>query len=303
MQMKPILVLGKNGQVGHALQGALAGLGPVQALDRTACDVANVDDIRRAIRAQAPAVIVNAAAYTAVDQAESDEAAATAINATAPGVMAEEAKRLGALLVHYSTDYVFDGAKAGAWREDDATSPVNAYGRSKLGGDLAISAVGGRHLILRVAWVYSATGKNFAKTILRLAAERDKLTIVSDQFGAPTSAAFIAALTAEAITTFLAQEQAGAASPSGVYHLAPSGVASWHAFALALVQEARRQGLPVKVSDEGVAPIPSKDYPTPARRPANSALDTGKLQRLLGHAMPDWREDVVRVVRELAGAR
>jgi dTDP-4-dehydrorhamnose reductase len=302
MPTKPILLLGKNGQVGHALQGALAALGPVQALDRAACDVAKADDIRRAIRSHAPAVIVNAAAYTAVDQAESDEAAAAAINATAPGVMAEEARSLGALLVHYSTDYVFDGAKAGAWREDDATGPVNAYGRSKLGGDLAISAAGGRHLILRVAWVYSATGRNFAKTILRLAAERDRLTIVSDQFGAPTSAEFIAKMTAEAIAAFLAQEQAGAA-PSGVYHLAPSGVASWHAFAVALVQEARRQGLPVKVSDEAVAPIASKDYPTPARRPANSALDTGKLQKLLGHAMPDWREDVTRVVRELAMAR
>jgi dTDP-4-dehydrorhamnose reductase len=300
--MKPILVLGKNGQVGHALLRALVRLGPVQALDRAGCDVAKADDIRHAIRSHEPAVIVNAAAYTAVDQAESDEAASTAINATAPGVMAEEAKRVGALLVHYSTDYVFDGGKNGAWREDDATNPVNAYGRSKLGGDLAIAAVGGRHLILRVAWVYSATGKNFAKTILRLAAERDKLTIVSDQFGAPTSADFIAEMTAEAIAAYLAQEKAGAA-PSGVYHLAPSGVASWHAFAVALVQEARRQGLPVKVSDEAVLPILSKEYPTPARRPANSALDTGKLQQLLGRAMPDWREDVARVVKELAKAR
>jgi dTDP-4-dehydrorhamnose reductase len=294
--MKPILVFGKNGQVGHALQRQLARLGSVQALDRAACDVAKADDIRRAIRESAPAVIVNAAAYTAVDQAESDEAACTAINATAPGVMAEEAKRAGALLVHYSTDYVFDGGKSGAWREDDAMRPVNAYGRSKLGGDLAISASGARHLILRVAWVYSATGKNFAKTILRLAAERDKLTIVDDQFGAPTAADFIAEMTAEVIEVFLAQEK----NLSGVYHLAPGGVASWHQFALALVQEARRQGLAVKVRDEQVLPIPSKDFPTPARRPANSVLDTGKLQQLLGRAMPDWREDVARVVKELA---
>jgi dTDP-4-dehydrorhamnose reductase len=293
--MKTILLFGKNGQVGQALQRSLAHLGPVRAIDRASCDLNRIDDIRSVVRATDPAVIVNAAAYTAVDQAEGDEAACTRINATAPAVMAEEAKRLGALMVHYSTDYVFDGQTPQPYREDDQPNPLNVYGRTKLAGDIAVASQG-PHIILRVAWVYSATGKNFARTILRLAAERDRLTIVHDQFGAPTSANLIAETTASVIEKSF--NQSGAA-PSGTYHLAPAGTASWHRFAVELVGEARRQGHPVRVNDEGIVPIPSTDFPTPARRPANSVLSTAKLQLLLGRSLPDWRDDVRRVVSEL----
>jgi dTDP-4-dehydrorhamnose reductase len=302
--MKPFLLFGKSGQVGSALQKSLARLSPIQAHDRVTCNYEKADDLRAAIRASNPSVIVNAAAYTAVDQAESDPAAMQ-VNAIAPGIMAEEAKRIGALLVHYSTDYVFDGRKNEPYCEDDPPNPLNVYGRSKLAGDLAVASAQGAHIILRVGWVYSATGRNFAKTILRLACERDRLTIVDDQFGAPTSADFIADMTASTVEAFLDGAKTTQSSPSfsGIYHLAPRGVASWHSFAVELVREARRQGFAIRVADDQILPIRSKEYPTPAQRPANSRLNTGKLQQLLGRSFSDWQDDVPGVVSALASAR
>ena len=299
--MKRILLFGKNGQVGQALQQSLAGAGSIVAHDRSSCDLASADDIRDAIRRTNPSVIINAAAYTAVDQAEGDEATCMQVNAAAPAVMATEARRLGALMIHYSTDYVFDGRKAQPYLEDDRPNPVNAYGRSKLAGDLAVAAAGGSYVVLRVAWVYSASGRNFARTILRLAGERDQLTIVDDQFGTPTSAGLIAGVTGSLVQKFFDQQQANTASvPSGIYNLAPKGTVSWHGFATELVRAARHQGVRLRVADDQILPIASTHYPTPAQRPANSTFDTGKLQRLLGHALPDWRDDMTRVVSELA---
>jgi dTDP-4-dehydrorhamnose reductase len=257
------------------------------------------DHIRASIRDVRPDIIVNAAAYTAVDKAETDEAACLAINATAPGIIAEEARNCGAFLLHYSTDYVFDGTKSGAYVESDATNPLSVYGRSKLAGDQAVEASGGPHAILRVSWVYNATGKNFVKTILRLAAERDELTIVADQYGAPTSADLIGRTSKALIERYLDSKDA---FPSGVYHLAPAGRTSWHGYARELARAARHAGLPVRVGDDRIRPIATKDYPTPAKRPANSSLDTTKLRRTFGLDLPEWQADVRQVVRELAMA-
>lgn len=297
--MARILLIGKSGQVGGALEGLLSDHFNVIACDRARCDLLQANHIRAAIRDTKPDIVVNAAAYTAVDKAETDEAACIAINATAPRVIAEEARNCGAFLLHYSTDYVFDGTKAGAYVEGDTTNPLSVYGRSKLAGDQSVEAAAGAHAILRVSWVYNATGKNFAKTILRLAAERDELTIVSDQYGAPTSADLIARTSRMLIARYLTDRPG---FPSGIYHLAPQGRTSWHGYARELVRAARDAGLPLRVDENRIKPIATKDYPTPAKRPANSSLDTTKLRRTFGIDLPEWQADVRQVVRELAMA-
>ena len=274
-----ILLAGCAGQLGRELKRSLACLGEVIACDRRQLDLAQADSLRAMVRAMGPTVIVNAAAYTAVDKAEAEPAAADAINALAPGILAEEAKRTGALLIHYSTDYVFDGTKATAYTEDDTPAPLSAYGRSKLAGEQAIVAAGARHLIFRTSWVFGLHGANFMKTMLRLGKERDELRVVGDQVGAPTwtrHLADVAALT-------LARKEI----PDGLYHLAAAGETSWHGYAEAIFAEAQRSGLMEK--SPVVHRIASADYPLPAPRPANSRLDCTKVRRDFNLALPDWR--------------
>ncbi len=286
-----VLLLGKDGQVGSALQASLALRGQLFAHNRTTCDLADIAQLRSVIRDTQPSIIVNAAAYTAVDKAEQDEEVCFKVNAIAPGVIAEEAATLGTWLIHYSTDYVFDGAKSMPYLEDDLPRPLNVYGRSKLAGDRAIMAAG-NHTILRVAWVYGLTGNNFAKTILRLASERDELRIVNDQFGAPTSAEMIAEITACIIDRYVARDQKNAADFCGVFHVAPKGRISWHGFALELIREAERQNQKLSIREGGVIPIASNEYPTAAVRPRNSSLDTGKLRRTFQLDLPPWQANL-----------
>ncbi len=292
-----ILLLGKDGQLGWELQRSLAPLGDLTAWGREEAEFTRPDALRERVRALAPNIIVNAAAYTAVDRAETDEATAHLVNAAAPGVLADEAWALGAWLLHYSTDYVFDGSKDGAWRESDATAPLSAYGRSKCEGEERIRASGARHLILRTSWVFGAHGANFAKTILRLARERDVLDVVADQIGAPTSAALLAE--ASALALYRIMLEGAAANPwSGTYHLAAAGSTSWHGYAAYLLARARAHGAVLKT--EQVRPIAASAFAATAARPANSRLDCGKFQRRFGLALPDWRHHVDRLVAELA---
>jgi dTDP-4-dehydrorhamnose reductase len=276
-----ILLTGATGQVGYELERSLQGLGEVVAVDRARMDLADLDQVRAVIRAVRPGLIVNPAAYTAVDKAESERELAWRINAEAPGVMAQEAARLGAAMVHYSTDYVFDGSKAGAYVETDATGPINVYGQSKLAGEQAVAEAGIAHLILRTSWVFGMRGNNFLQTMLRLTRERDALKVVSDQLGAPTWSRTVADTSA----LMLAQARAGGPlwweRNSGVYHLSSQGRTSWFGFTEAIVEEA---GI-----DCQLAPISSDAWPTAARRPANSVLDTGKLRERFGN-LPEWRE-------------
>lgn len=292
-----ILLLGKNGQVGWELQRALAPLGHVVALDREGADglrgdLETLDALAHTVRKAAPDVIVNAAAYTAVDKAETDVARAHRINAEAVGVLATEAARLDALLVHYSTDYVFDGSGTRPWREDSPTAPLSEYGRSKLAGEEAIRARGCRHLIFRTSWVYAARGGNFARTMLRLAAERERLTVIADQIGAPTGADLIADVSAHAI-------RASLATPAlcGTYHLVAEGETSWHGYAQFVIEQARTLGALLKVGE--IAPIASSDYPSAAARPLNSRLDTGRLRTNFALHLPDWRDGVARMLHEI----
>ncbi|MDP2825029.1 MAG: dTDP-4-dehydrorhamnose reductase [Sulfuritalea sp.] len=282
-----ILLTGCSGQLGRELKRSLACLGEVIACDRGQLDLAKPEALRAALRAIAPTAIVNAAAYTAVDKAEAEPGLAAAINAVAPAILAEETKRLGALLIHYSTDYVFDGTKPTAYTEDDSPAPLSAYGRSKLGGEQAIAAAGGRHLIFRTSWVYGLHGANFMKTMLRLGRRscetgdelRAPLRVVGDQVGAPTWSRHLADVTA----LILARKQ----QPDGLYHLAAAGETSWHGYAEAIFAEAQRAGLLDKIPV--VRRIASADYPLPAPRPANSRLDCTRFQRDFGLALPDWR--------------
>ena len=292
-----ILLLGKNGQVGWELQRALAPLGHVVALDRGGADglhgdLEDLDGIDRTVRSLAPDVIVNAAAYTAVDKAETDVERAQRINAEAPGVLARAAATVGALLVHYSTDYVFDGGGDTPWRENAPTAPLSVYGRSKLAGEEAIRAAGCRHLILRTSWVYAARGGNFARTMLRLAAERERLTVIADQHGAPTGAELIADVSAHALRAEHADRSLG-----GTYHLAAGGETSWHGYASFVIEQARKLGATLKAGE--IAPIGTRDYPTAAARPLNSRLDTSRLRERFGLALPDWRDGVARMLREI----
>ena len=292
-----ILLLGKNGQVGWELQRALAPLGAMVALDRAGADglrgdLEDLDGLARTVRKLAPNVIVNAAAYTAVDKAETDVARAQCINAEAPGVLAAAAAEVGALLVHYSTDYVFDGSGDNPWREDSPTGPLSVYGRTKLAGEDAIRASACRHLIFRTSWVHAARGGNFARTMLRLAAERERLTVIADQIGAPTGADLIGDVSAHAIRASLA-----APALSGTYHLVADGETSWHGYARFVIETARELGVALMV--EEIAPIATRDYPTAAARPLNSRLDTQRLRSAFGLHLPDWRDGVARMLREI----
>ena len=286
-----ILLLGANGQVGWELRRTLAPLEPVRALERADADLADPDALSRIVRETAPSLIVNAAAYTAVDRAEEDEALARAINADAPGVLAEEAKRLGIALVHYSTDYVFDGTGSRPAIESDPTRPLNVYGRTKLAGEAAIRDSGCAHLILRTSWVYSMRGANFLLTVQRLAGQLEELRIVADQTGAPTWARGIAEATALVLARCGApRDPGGLAENGGLYHMTAAGETTWHGFAGAVVDWMRTSGQPVLCKQ--VSPIPTSDYPTPAKRPANSLLDCSKLNDAFGIAIPDWRDQL-----------
>ena len=295
-----ILLLGKNGQVGWQLQRSLAPLAPLRALDRQGADglcgdLTDLAGLAATVRAVRPAVIVNAAAHTAVDQAESESALARRVNAEAPAVLAREAAACGALLVHYSTDYVFDGSGDAPWAEDAPTAPLNVYGRSKLEGEQAIRAAGCAHLILRTSWVYAARGGNFAKTILRLARERERLSVIDDQWGAPTGAELIADVTAHAVRQLQARPQ-----DAGTYHLAAAGFATWFDYAQLVLAQARQAHPAMELIVKEVVPIPASAYPLPARRPHNSRLDTRRLQAVFGLHLPPWQDGVRRMLSERA---
>lgn len=292
-----ILLLGKNGQVGWELQRSLAPLGELIALDRHAVDglcgdLSSLSALRTTIRRIRPDIIVNAAAYTAVDKAESESELADRVNAQASRLMAEEVAILGGWLIHYSTDYVFSGQGTTPWQETDAVAPVNQYGASKLAGEQAITASGCKHLIFRTSWVYGARGSNFAKTMLRLAKDRDTLSVIADQIGAPTGADLIADVSALAIRQVLQQPEL-----SGLYHLAAAGEVSWHGYASHVIAFAQDNGEQLTV--ETVNPIDTTAYPTPARRPLNSRLNTQKLRDNFSLHLPDWQSGVTRMLREV----
>lgn len=297
-----ILLLGKNGQVGWELQRALAPLGELIALDRhgdngLSGDLTDLDGLRRTVSELRPDVIVNAAAYTAVDRAEEERDLATLINGEAPAVLAEEARALDALLVHYSTDYVFDGSGEAPWQETDSTGPLNHYGATKLAGERQLQASGCRHLIFRTSWVYGARGANFLATMARLIREREALQVIDDQIGAPTGGELIADVTAHAI--FQAQADA---SKEGLYHLAPAGETSWHGYATFIAEWLQGQAIGIQATPERIAPIPTSKWPTPAERPLNSRLATNKLERMFGLAMPPWQNGVARALGERLGS-
>jgi len=290
-----ILLLGKDGQVGHELQRTLLPLGQVLALGRSVADLSQPTTLTSVLDEYRPDVIVNAAAYTAVDKAESDEAAAFAVNAEALSVLAAYADQHDALLVHYSTDYVFDGTLAeGGYVENDATAPQSVYGRSKRAGETAILDTGCKALILRTSWVVSSYGSNFIKTMLRLAKERDALNVVADQYGAPTSAELIADVTSIAILGHRDGKLA-----SGIYHLTASGSTTWHGLASHVIARAAANGAALKATVPAITAIPSSAYPLPAKRPANSRMDSRKLQQALGLQFPDWTVHVNRIVDQL----
>lgn len=291
-----ILLFGMSGQVGWELRRSLAPVGDLVALSsasREMCgDLRDIDGITRTVREVAPDVIVNASAHTAVDKAESEPDAAAALNSVAPGVLASEAARLGALLVHYSTDYVFDGSGDRPWKESDPTAPLSVYGRTKLDGERAIQNSGCQHLIFRTSWVFAAKGKNFAKTMLKLAADRDRLTVIADQFGAPTGAELLADVTAHAIRHTRTSPDA-----SGLYHLAAGGETTWHGYATFVCDFARRAGVALRATE--IAPVPTSTFPTPAARPLNSRMDTSKLRDTFALRLPDWRGGVERMLVEI----
>ncbi|MDP1653027.1 MAG: dTDP-4-dehydrorhamnose reductase [Rhodocyclaceae bacterium] len=299
-----ILLTGKNGQVGFELQRALAPLGEIVAVDQSDCDLADVTAIRQLVSATKPDIIVNPAAYTAVDKAESDVARAQAINGTAPGIFGEAAAACGALVVHYSTDYVFEGTKAGLYTEDDTPNPQSVYGKTKLAGEQALAASGARYLTFRTSWVFGAHGANFAKTMLRLAAERDSLKVVADQFGVPTSAALIADVTAQVLGQWLVKRRLASADfPYGLYHLVAAGRTNWHEYAQAVVQAAQAACKPLKLGPDDVQAITTADYPLPAPRPANSCLDATRLRDTFGLCLPDWRQGLQHVLTQLLNER
>jgi len=289
---KKILILGVSGQVGSELQRSFADAGELICCDRRQADLSNPENLRRVVRDAAPDVILNAAAYTAVDRAESDGDAAMAINAHAPRILAEEARRCGALLIHYSTDYVFDGSKNGSWIEADPTGPLNVYGASKLAGEQAIAEVGGKYLILRTSWVYGPHGKNFLLTMLRLGAERDRLTIVDDQIGAPTSSIVIADATRVIVDRVLGAPEEDWA---GIYHMSCAGSTTWCGFA----REIFARGGSLLVRTPEVVPIASTDYPTPATRPRNSSLSNEKLATRFSVRLPTWETALESVLTKL----
>ncbi len=290
-----VWLLGRSGQVGSELLPLLQALGPVQAPSRAepGGDLSDPEAVAGAIEAARPAIVVNAAAYTAVDRAESEPVLAETINALAPGAIAQACARVGAWMVHYSTDYVFDGSGDRPWVESDATGPLSVYGRTKLAGEQAVAAALDRHLIFRTSWVHGVHGGNFIRTMLRLAAERDHLDVVADQVGAPTSARLIAEVTLQA----LRKAMAGAGAPggpalAGLYHLAAAGETHWQGYARFVVEEAISRGRALRTTPDRVRPLATRDYPTPARRPLNSRLDTRRLQAAFGLTLPPWQEGV-----------
>ncbi|ABO56206.1 dTDP-4-dehydrorhamnose reductase [Azospira oryzae] len=312
-----ILLLGKNGQVGWELQRSLAPLGPVIALDRDGLtpqqaaqlpawqgqplldhplcgDLSDLEGLRRTVYALRPQIIVNAAAYTAVDRAESEVGLAHRLNAEAPGVLAQAAHEVGAWLVHYSTDYVFNGSGHTPWQEGDATGPLNAYGLTKLEGEQRILQAGRQHLIFRTSWVYAARGGNFAKTMLRLARERERLTVIDDQFGAPTGAELIADVTAHALRQVLHTGEG-----QGTYHLAASGETTWHRYAQFVIEQARQLQPHGSWKVQAIDPVPTQTFPTPARRPHNSRLNTSLLKSTFGLHLPTWQRGVDRMLQEI----
>jgi dTDP-4-dehydrorhamnose reductase len=295
-----ILLLGCNGQVGWELQRSLAPLGDLIALDFDSkdfsADFTHPQELVATVRTVRPEVIVNAAAHTAVDKAESEPDLVHTINAAAPGALAREAAATNAWLVHYSTDYVFDGSGSRPWTEDDATGPLNVYGRSKLEGERLVRASGCRHLILRTSWVYAARGGNFARTMLKLAAERDELRVIDDQIGAPTGADLLADVTAHVLRSAMAKPELG-----GTYHAAATGQTSWHGYAKAVIEWARTQTLRVRVEPERIIAVSSTEYPLPARRPLNSRLDTRRLQQCFGLTVPHWWPGVLRMLAQVRG--
>ncbi len=294
-----ILLLGKGGQVGWELQRALAPLGELVACDfdspgELRADFSQPESLRALVRRVSPGLLVNAAAHTAVDKAESEPELARALNATAAGVLAQEAAALGAPLVHYSTDYVFDGSGSEPRHEDAPTAPLSVYGRTKLEGEQLIRASGCVHLILRTSWVYAARGGNFARTMLRLAAERDALNVIDDQIGAPTGAELLADVSAHAARRLLAEPALG-----GTYHCVAAGHTSWYDYARLVIDWARAHGQPVRVSPDALRPIPTSAYPTPAARPLNSRLDTSRLRQTFGLTLPPWQTGVERMLHEV----
>jgi dTDP-4-dehydrorhamnose reductase len=282
MPQPRILIIGNNGQVGWELCRTLAPLGEVSAVDFPEIDLCNPDSLRQHVAHSRPNIIVNSAAYTAVDKSESEPDLATKVNGLAPGILAEEAKKSGALLVHYSTDYVFDGTKQTPYLESDRPNPLGVYGRSKLAGDEALRQVGGNHLVFRLCWVYGARGQNFLLTMMRLAREREKLRVVNDQVGCPTWSRMIAQATSQALTRVLAMGDLSAFT--GLYHLASSGLTSWHGFAEKIVELMPSDGKKCT----RVEPIMTTEYPTPAKRPAYSVMDCGKLEKTFQIRLPDW---------------
>ncbi len=291
-----LLLTGCNGQVGFELQRSLAPLGEVIAIDHADCNLAEPDTICRIIRTVRPDIIVNPAAYTAVDKAESEPDLAAAVNAAAPGILGEEAAKLSAFVVHYSTDYVFDGTKTGAYTENDDTNPQSVYGHTKRDGELALVQASPRHIILRTSWVVGAHGGNFAKTMLRLAAERDSLAVVADQWGAPTSAALLADITA-----LLVRQQTGAPTsfPYGIYHCVASGETNWCDYARYVIGAAINAGKPLRAAPKSIQAIATADYPKPAKRPANSRLDTRKFQKTFGLELPHWQGGLDHILQQI----
>lgn len=288
-----ILLFAKNGQVGWELQRALAPLGELIALDKTQCDLSNSQQLQQTLSEHAPQIIVNASAYTAVDKAEEEPELAHAINATAPAIMASQAKQLGALLVHYSTDYVFSGEGTTPWLEDDITSPQNTYGKTKREGEEVIEQSGCNYLIFRTSWVYAARSQNFIAAMHRLMVERDALGIVSDQIGVPTSAELIADVSAHAIAQTLQD-----AKKCGIYHLAASGETSWYDYAKLIADELLKAGVELKITPSAIKPIKTSEYPTPAKRPLNSRLNTQKIAIAFNLTMPNWQQGVKRAIAE-----
>lgn len=293
-----ILVTGSNGQVGFELRRSLAPLGHVVALDRATCDLSNPDALRGVVRRARPDVIINAAAYTAVDKAESEAEFAFAINGTAPGVLSEEARALGSLLVHYSTDYVFAGTGNTPYTEEDPVGPLSIYGRSKLAGERAIAEASAQAIVLRTCWVAGAHGGNFAKTMLKLGRERDSLRVIADQFGAPTTAALIADVTAQIVgRAWLHGDRP--AFPAGIYHLAASGETSWHGYATEVLRYAASKGIALRVAPEAIEAISATAYPLPAPRPSNSRLDTRKLRDTFDIHLPEWQQGVHHLLDQI----
>ena len=292
-----ILLLGKGGQVGWELQRSLAPLGDLTAVDVDSTDLCgdrtNLEGLRQTLKQVSPDIIVNAAAHTAVDKAESEPDLVHRINAAAPGLLAQEASASGAWLVHYSTDYVFDGSGNEPWREQDATGPLSVYGRTKLEGENAIRQSGCKHLIFRTSWVYGARGGNFAKTMLRLAKERTQLNVIDDQVGAPTGADLLADITAHALRMAARNPQV-----SGLYHAAASGATSWHAYARFVIAFARRAGVTLACETDAIAAVPTSSFPTPAQRPHNSRLDTRRLRATFDLTLPAWETGVARMLTE-----